>query len=871
MFGRRRTKDDFAKEIEAHLELEADEWKREGSSEEEARRKARLEFGNVQAAQERFHLKSRVVWLDNRARDIKFALRQLVKNPGFAATAVLVLALGIGSCIAVFAFVDAALIKPLPYETPARLVALFESMSLGPQFHISYLDFQDWQRLNRSFSSLDIYSGGSLTLNTPSGVQPADVANVSSGFFHTLGVAPVLGRGFLGGEESSSTSHTVMLSYAGWQERFGGRRDVLGSPVTLDGVTYTVIGVLPRDFHFVPVEPAEFWILAAPGDSCSKERGCHNYSGIARLKDGVTMQAATSDMVSIADRLAGQYPDADAHRGATVLALSDLITGSLRPILVVLLAGAALLFLIAAVNVASLLLVRSEVRKREFAVRGAMGASPARLVGQLITEGLVLVSCSVILGLVSAEAAIKLALRLLPISMRASLPYLQDLGLHARVIGFACLLSLIAALLFCLVPALRLFRSTRTIGMRDALAAGGRGFAGTLWRRFGSHLVVIELAMAMVLLVAAGLLGRSFYRLLHTDIGLRPEHLTALHIAAPAARYATDAAAVPLQRHLALQLAALPSVQSVGSGVQLPVGVSGGSTVFRVAGRPYHGEHVEALNREVDPGYLPTIGAQLMRGRNFTQDDDTSRPQVTIINQAMARTYFPGEDPIGKRIVLGDNPVAKEIVGIIEDIKEGPLDAATQPALYFPFAQEPDRRFFIVVRSSLPEQEMLPLLSSAIEHIDPMITISQPTVMQERIQNSPAAYLHRSSAWLVGALALMALLLGVVGLYGVIAYSVGQRTREIGVRMALGAQRRAVYNLVLKEATWLTASGILVGLGCSMMATTLMRKLLFGTEPWDLLTFSAVTTLLAVCALLASFIPARRAASVDPVDALRAE
>jgi macrolide transport system ATP-binding/permease protein len=871
MFGRRRSKDDFTKEIEAHLELEADEWKREGSSEEEARRKARLEFGNVQAAQERFHLKSRVVWLDNRARDIKFALRQLVKNPGFAATAVLVLALGIGSCIAVFAFVDAALIKPLPYETPARLVALFENMSLGPQFHISYLDFQDWQRLNRSFSSLDIYSGGSLTLSTPSGVQPADVANVSSGFFHTLGVAPVLGRGFLEGEESSSTSHTAMLSYAGWQERFGGRRDVLGSPVTLDGVTYTVIGVLPRDFHFVPVEPAEFWILVAPGDSCSKDRGCHNYSGVARLKDGVTMQAAMADMVSIADRLAGQYPDADAHRGATVLALSDLITGSLRPILVVLLAGAALLFLIAAVNVASLLLVRSEVRKREFAVRGAMGASPARLVGQLITEGLVLVSCSVILGLVSAEAAIKAALRLLPISMRASLPYLQDLGLHARVIGFACLLSLIAALLFCLIPALRLFRSTRTIGMRDALAAGGRGSAGTLWRKFGSHLVVIELAMAMVLLVAAGLLGRSFYRLLHTDIGLRPEHLTALRIAAPAARYATDGAAVPLQRRLALQLAALPSVQSVGSGVQLPVGVSGGSTVFRVAGRPYHGEHVEALNREVDPGYLPTIGAQLMRGRNFTQDDDTSRPQVTIINQAMARTYFPGEDPIGKRIVLGDNPVAKEIVGIIEDIKEGPLDAATQPALYFPFAQEPDRRFFIVVRSSLPEQEMLPLLSSAIEHIDPMITISQPTVMQERIQNSPAAYLHRSSAWLVGALALMALLLGVVGLYGVIAYSVGQRTREIGVRMALGAQRRAVYNLVLKEATWLTASGILVGLGCSMMATTLMRKLLFGTEPWDLLTFSAVTTLLAVCALLASFIPARRAASVDPVDALRAE
>ncbi len=803
--------------------------------------------------------------------DIRYACRQLARNPGFAATAILVLALGIGSSVAIFAFADAALIKPLPYREPSRLSALFESMTLGARFHISYPDYLDWKRLNTVFSSLDIYDDNSLALTTPSGAQHVDGAQVSGGFFRTLGVVPVLGRDFAPGEDLPKGPRAVMLSYGAWQRRFGGRADVIGKPVTLDGNAYTIVGVLPRQFHFAPVEPAEFWVAIHPDDSCSRHRGCHSSAGIARLKPGTTLQAAAAEMTAIADQLARQYPDDDAHRGATVLALSDLIVGDLRPILFVLLGGAALLMLIACVNGANLLLVRSESRKREFAVRGAMGASPLRLIRQLVTEGLVLVAAGTALGLASAQFAIRLLLRLIPQSMIDGMPFLRGLELNGRVVAFAVALALFAALLFSLIPALRLSQSSAGPAMHDALAAGGRGFAGTLWRRFGSNLVVIELAMAMVLLVSAGLLARSFYRLLHTDIGMEPGHLAALRVEAPQAGYGDDAKAVALEKLVVARAAQLPGVQSAGICVQLPVGRGEGSTTFRVVGRPYHGERIEVLNREVDPGYFPTIGARMLRGRNFNSDDDASHPLAMVINRAMMRKYFPGEDPIGEKIAFDATSPAYRIVGVVDDIQEGQLDRAPGPAMYMPIAQEADRYFFVVVRTVTDEQAIFSALDGAIREIDPSIATAQPTVMSEHIRDSPAAYLHRSSAWLVGGFAAMALMLGVVGLYGVIACSVSQRTREIGVRMALGAERGSVYALILKEAAWLTVAGIGAGLACSIAAAALMRNLLFGTEPWDAPTICTVAAVLALSAMGASFIPARRAASVNPVEALRAE
>jgi macrolide transport system ATP-binding/permease protein len=409
--------------------------------------------------------------------------------------------------------------------------------------------------------------------------------------------------------------------------------------------------------------------------------------------------------------------------------------------------------------------------------------------------------------------------------------------------------------------------------MREGLAEGGRGSAGTLWRRFGANLVVVELAIAVVLLAGAGLLGKSFYRLLHIDLGFQPDHLATLQVAAPDSTYANDDQAVALARQVVSRISTLPGVQSAALGSVLPVSFNGNTTWIRFPDRPYHGEHNEVNERDVSSEYFTTIKARLLRGRYFTDAEDASKPGVVVINQTLARQYFPGQDPIGKKIVHYDlDPKSmREIIGIVDDIKEGPLDSEIWPAVYYPLNQAPNAYFTLVVRTSQAEQSILPTLVGAIHQIDPNIGTSDEATMTQRINDSQTAYLHRSSAWLVAGFAFLALLLGAVGLYGVIAYSVSQRTREIGVRMALGAQRGSVYRLILTEAGWLAAGGITIGLGCSVAAATLMGKLLFGVHAWDVSTLAAVVAVLAASALLASYVPAHRAASVNPLEALRAE
>ena len=867
MFKHRRSTDDFAEEIKAHLELEADELKREGLSEDEAHRKARVEFGNVPAAQERFYLRSRIVWLDNLVRDLKYAIRQLVKNPGFAATAILVLAIGIGASVAIFAFVDAALIKPLPYESPSRLVNLFESNQTGPRFHLSYLDYLDWKRLNHVFSSMAVYEQDDFMLNTATGTQQANGARVSDGFFRTLGVNPALGRDFYDGEDIKSASGTVLLSYAAWQKRLGGRPDVVGQTVTLNGTVASVIGVLPRNFHFAPAGPAEFWLTTDPSTNCNKDRGCHNFYGVGRLKDGISVAAADAEMKTVARQLQKQYPDSNRVRGGLVIPLTDVIVGDIRPILLVLLCGAGLLLLIASVNVASLLLVRSESRKREIAVRGALGATPGRLIRQFMTEGLLLAASGSVLGIASAYAAIQILLKLLPPERLADMPYLYGIGLDARVVVFACVISLAAGALFSLAPMLRLSLVT----VRQGLAEGGRNGAGVVWRRFGANLVVIELATAMMLLVAAGLLGKSFYRLLHVEMGIEPENLAMLQVWGPASSYAKDPQQVEMERQVLGRLAGLPGVKSVAVSSDLPVGAGDGIKAIGIVGKPNLGKYLEVNDRLVSSTYFTTLQARLLHGRCFTDTDDASRPLVTIINETFAKRYFPGENPLGSHINFGDGRSPLEIVGVVDDIKEGPLDLATRPAMYMPFLQDPDNSFFVIVRTSQNPRFLLSAMEDAIHEVDPEIATHNGVTMTDHIRDSPAAYLHRSSAWLVGSFAAMALLLGVVGLYGVIAYSVSKRTREIGIRMALGAQRWSVHQMVLREAGWLAIIGIAIGAVCSLAAATLLRGLLFGIRPWDLQTLAGVAAVLGVSALLASYIPARRAASVDPVEALRTE
>ena len=802
-------------------------------------------------------------------QDFRYALRQLRKSPGFACTAILVLTLGISASVSIFAFVDAALIKPLPYANPTRLVDVTESASMFLRANLSYPDYLDWKELNRVFSSMDVYNGTGYLLRTSTGAEPVAGVRISDGFFHTLGITPALGRDFYAGEDLPSAPHTVILSYTAWQKRYDGRQDVVGETIALSGVPYTIVGVLPQEFQFAPGGKTEFWTTLHASDSCGVRRGCHNLYGIGRLKDGVSVEMALANMTTIARQLESQYPEDNRGQGASVQPLAKVFVADIRPILLVLLGGAGLLLVIACVNVSSLLLVRSESRKREIAVRGALGATRGRLIRQFMTEGVVLITAGALLGLVAAEGAMRILTRLISKDMMDGMPYLSGLGMNSHVLLFVTAICLFAAALFSLPPILRLPLSK----LREGLTEGGRGYAGTLWRKFGANLVVVELAIAVVLLVCAGLLGKSFYRLLHVEIGFQADHLATVGVQLSDAAYPKDEQIVAVERKLETRIASLPGVESVGLTSVLPVSFNGNTTWIRMMGQPYNGEHNEVNQRDVNPALFTTLRAKLLRGRYFTDAEDASKPSVVIINQALARKYFPGQDPVGQKI--GDTQLSpkslREIIGIVEDVKDGSLDSEIWPAVYYPFSQSTDTYFSLVVRTKQAEAGMLPTLVSAIHEVDPGIGTIDEVTMTDRINNSPTAYLHRSSAWLVGGFASLALLLGVVGLYGVIAYSVTQRTREIGVRMALGAQRSSVYQLIMKEAGWLAGAGIGAGLLCAVGAATLMRGLLFGVRSWDAATLAAVSLVLAISALFASYIPARRAAKVDPMVALRYE
>ena len=462
-------------------------------------------------------------------QDTRFAIRQLRKTPAFTATAVFTLALGLCASVAIFAFVDAALIKPLPYPEPSRLVGVFESVAMFPQSNLSYADYLDWKRLNTSFESLSAYQGGGVTLNTPAGAQRGRGARVSDDFFRTLGVAPILGRDFRHGEDLPAAPRTVILSYDAWHSRYGSRADVLGQTVTLNGEANVIVGVLPHGFHFAPVAPADFWTTLHASNPCDVRRSCHGMYGVARLKPGVSIQAAGAEMTSIAAQLEKQYPDSNRGQGAALAPLAEVIVGAIRPMLIVLLGGAGLLLMIAAVNVSSLLLVRSESRKREIAVRQALGASTVRVVRQFVAEGLVLVTLGTAVGLACAYWAVQLLTRLIPANVYAMMPFLHGLGMNGRLAAFTFLVAMLAGALFTFTPLAHLAQPR----MRESLAEGNRGSARNTWRRVGSKLVVVELATAMVLLVCAGLLAQSFYRLVHVDLGMHADHVATVGLVAP--------------------------------------------------------------------------------------------------------------------------------------------------------------------------------------------------------------------------------------------------------------------------------------------------------------------------------------------------
>lgn len=869
LFARRQIELELDEELRYHVERQIDEYIAAGMSPEDARSIASRTVGNIEQRKEECRDMRGLNWFDNAVQDFRYAIRQLVKSPGFTCTAIFILGLGIAAAITIFGLVEASLIKPLPYRDQSKLVGVFEATPKNAQVPLSYFNFADWKKLNTVFSSIDAYAlNGGFTLNDGSGAEQVTGTRVSSGFFRTLGVIPAFGRDFLANEDSPA-ANTVMISYAAWQTRFGARTDVLGKMIPLNGIPRTIIGVLPRDFHFAPFGAADFWTTLRSTGSCEQSRGCRNLKAIARLKDGVSIEMATVGMQVVAQQLQRQYPDTNREiDGATIVPLREIIAGDIRSILLVLLSGSVVLLLIACLNVTTLLLARSDSRRREIAVRGALGATPARLLRQFAVEGLVLATAGGALALVLAEWGMRLLISLVPAQKLDSMPYLRELGPNSHTIAFACLLTLLASILFALIPTIRVSLTEKMDGLKE----GTRGNVGLMWRRFGANLVVVEVALAMVLMSSAGLLGKSLYSLLRVDTGIQTDGLATAGLRWSQGNYATKDAQVALGRQIVGRISVLPGVTSAAISLTTPTDSIWGTASFHTAGQPNRGENNEVLNRQVSAGYFTTLRARLMRGRYFSESEDSSKPLVAIINRSLASKYFGGKDPVGKQIYFDWAPEAPmEIVGLVDDIKEGPIEAPNMPVLYVPFNQKPVAWFAILVRTSSSDQTVLSPIRAVIHKIDRDISVHRLEMMTDKIHDSHAAYLHRSSAWLVGSFAGIAFVLGVLGLYGVVAYSVSHRSREIGIRMALGAEPSIVQRLIIGEAARLVGAGTILGIGGSVAAANLIRGLFYGVNPWDVPTLTIVASVLILAALLASYIPARRAALVAPMEALRSE
>lgn len=807
----------------------------------------------------------------NAFQDLRYAVRALIKSPRFSLTAILTLALGIAANVAIFTFVNAALIRPLPYYDASRLVEVYSSkqMDVNQQFEASYPNYLDWRAQNQVFESVAGYSQNGVILKGRGTSEALPSAVASDNFFQTIGVKPILGRDFRPGEDLAAAPRTVLLSYGFWQKHFGGSRDVLGQTLNLDGEANTIIGVLPQSFHFAPVNDPAVWSTLHASGELLQRRNLYWVSVVARLKPGVSLDAAAAGMNVVARNLQQQYPDSNKDLLTSVVPLTDVVVGKIRPILLVLLAAVALLLLIACANVANLLLARSISRRREMAIRGALGASRIRLVYLMLGEGLVLSMTGAIVGVALAQWLVKGFVLLIPAQLMDAMPYLHNLGADPSVLLFAFGVAILTGIVFALAPA---FQASRT-NVQHTLKEGAHSSHSSGWKRFASGLVVAEVTIAMVLLAGSGLLVKSLYRLLSVDPGFDHRNLIGLSIGFPDEHYAKPADQLQLHRNLIARLSAVPGVESVGSGSLRPVSAGSNTIMFCVEGQPCDGRGSEANTRTADTTYLQTLRAQLVAGRWFNDGDNSNSPQVLIVNETLAHRYFHGLDPLKQSVRFTFNAKQKprQVVGVIRDVKEGPLDSPARPAIYSPMDQAPRTYFDVVVRSSRTAAAMIPDLQSAIHSLDADAVTFNISTMDQRIQSSPAAFLHRYPAWLAAGFALLALFLGSIGLYGLVAYSVSQRTQEIGIRMALGAQRSNVLNMILTQGLRLIVPGIVIGSVAAVLAAYLVRGMLFGVTIADPLIFAVVTVILAVVTLLASFIPARQATRVDPMVALRYE
>jgi predicted permease len=877
-FSRKRRSEELNEELESHLAMATEERIERGEPVAAAARAARREMGDFLLIREVTQdMWGGRCWRDV-LEDVRYGLRVLWKNPRFLAVAVLTLALGIGANTALFSIVNGVLLNPLPYPHPEELVTLHESKPNFATGSISFPNFLDWQKDNQTFSSMAVQRGTSFILTGLGESEQIDAQFVSSNFFRQLGVVPVMGRNFAPGEDLVGAAPVAMITAGFWKRKLGSTNDIVGKSLTLDGKAYTIIGVVPANFDLLgTMRSRELYVPVGQWSNpilMNRAAGL-GFHGIGRLKPGVTLEQARADMERVTRNLAEAYPDSDKGIGAAVIPLRERVLGQVQPFLLLLLGAVGFVLLIACVNVANLQLARSTGRTHEFAVRNALGASRSRILRQLLTESVLLAAIGGGLGVLLAAFATKAALRVLP----ETLPRAAEVGIDARVLLFAGSITLLAGIFFGLLPALKISKA----GAQAALKESGRGSSGTR-HRVQRALVAAEMALALVLLIGAGLMIRTLTALWNVSPGFETKNVLSFGFALPSAMNQANADSIRAAlRDVHEKFASAPGVQAVSfSWGALPLS-SDDEWLFWIDGQPKPANQNDmnwALNYVVEPDYLKVMGIPLKSGRFFADPDNEHAQRVAVVDEALANKFFPGTDPVGKRLHINNGSEGiVEIVGVVGHVKQWSLDAdekeSLQAQLYTPFMQLPDKAMAqsasgigVLVRSQNSAAVLESVRRASLQMSSQQVVFGAQS-MKEIIANSLSE--RRFSMILLGIFAAVALVLASVGIYGVVSYVVGQRTQEMGVRIALGAQRGEVLRLVLSQGVAMAALGVGIGLLAAVPLTRLMGSLLFAITAADPLTYACVIALLFGVSIAACWVPAYRAARMNPVDALRYE
>jgi len=874
--NRGRVETELDKELRYHVERQTEENIAAGMNPREAREAASRMFGGVSQIEEECRDMRRTQHVENLLQDLRYAIRMLGKNPTFTVVIVLTLALSIGANSAVFSVIDGVLLKPLPYPQAERIARVFYRSTSYQKFPLNPWDFLDFRARNRSFESFAVYTHADMQLSGAGG-DPVKLSafRISSGYFQVLGLHPAKGREFDFSEERPGNGNVVILSDRVWRNQFGAAADILGKKVLLESQPYTVVGLMPlRVDH-----PGNSYNSVAYGDTVDawtpftfdgnpNNRGSHYVEGIGRLKRGVTAEQAAADFNGLMTEMATHH---EGDKGWTIytVPLFQEIVGPVHKMLLVLLGAVGLVLLIACVNAANLLLARATARQREIAMRAALGASRGRLVWQMLTESLLISVMGGALGALLAIAGVRVLVAFLP----AGFPRLDAIHVNGMVFGFTAAIALATGLIFGLVPSVQASRTDP----QQRLRGGGRGSSGSgRQTRLRAALVVGEVGLACLLLVGAGVLLRSFVNLLKTDPGFRPEHVLTAEIALPDATYRDAAAVADFYTRMLTNLSALPGTRSVGAGTDLPwTGYDENMGGFTIEGKtPPPNDEFHARYHTASPGYFRAVGIPLVRGRFFDERDKKDSQRTLIINDVMARRYWPGEDVIGKRITFDDKPRDSDwftVVGLVGDVKDKPNSASAEPAFWWPLMQQPFafRSMTIALQANTDPTLLAESVRNVVRELDPSLAVAHVRLM-DRIADENFST-PRFALFLVGLFAGLALALAAIGIYGVISYSVSQRMHEFGMRVALGASSGSLLSMVMREGVLLAGTGAVIGIACALVFGGVMGSLLYGVSARDPLTLIGVGTIAVVTATLASLPSARRATAADPMTSLRAE